>query len=418
MKYPRMMPWLHATPAFVYDEQRIKRSLSILAALRDRSGCRVLYSLKALPLKSILKQIADGVDGFSVSSAFEARLGREMIRSEGTIHCVGPGITPAALPQLIEQCDYVVFNSWEQWIRFGKKIPKDLKIGLRVNPQLSFVKNKHYDPCWRGSKLGVPLSSLISLYKKNREDFRGISGIHFHNQSEAGSFRPLLQTSRHIQNFLSPMLRGLEWVNLGGGYNYDEITEQEPFFEAVTLWKKYNLNVWIEPGDAVIGQAGTLVTRVIDLFKNGLQHIAILDTSINHLPYPFEKDERPLILNSQSRGRYVYRLAGCSCLAGDDFGSFRFAEALEIGSIILFGDTGAYSLVKAHQFNGINLPALFYLNSAGELIKLKEFTYVDFINLWEDGSTSVKNTLRRLNKINDPTDPQKSLPKRVRALTI
>ncbi len=171
----------------------------------------------------------------------------------------------------------------------------------------------------------------------------------------------------------------MEWINLGGGYFIDD-EEQLRELESIikNVKDKYSLDVFIEPGKGLVGSAGFLVTSVVDLFESNGKQIAVLDTTVNHLPEVFEYQYRPHILQENPDGQYEYRLAGCSCLSGDLFGDYRFDQALEIGSRIIFKNVGAYMLVKANMFNGINLPAVNILKPDEGLELQKEFSYTDF----------------------------------------
>ena len=151
------------------------------------------------------------------------------------------------------------------------------------------------------------------------------------------------------------------------------------YFEAVSfLREKYDVDVFFEPGKAIVGDAGYIVSAVIDIFESDGQTIAILDTSVNHMPEVFEYQYRPDVTQDSEEGAYIYTLAGCTCLAGDLFGDYKFKEPLEIGSRIVFEGMGAYTLVKANMFNGVNLPSIYALTTEGKLELKKQFGYEDF----------------------------------------
>ena len=143
---------------------------------------------------------------------------------------------------------------------------------------------------------------------------------------------------------------------------------------------RFGLCVYLEPGAAPVRRAGYLVSSVIDLFRSGGKTIAVLDTSINHMPEVFEYQFEPDVLEHDDGAENEYVLAGSSCLAGDQMGVYGFEGRLRVGSRIVFSNVGAYSLVKAHMFNGINLPAIYSITGAGDLILRRRFTYEDFVS--------------------------------------
>ena len=362
------------TPAFVYDEMQITDRLELLDKVREQSKCCMLYSIKASSFTSILKIIAENIDGFSVSSLFEARLAREMIRDGGSIHLTSPGIQASAMPEIVEYCDYLSFNSLSQW-QHCKPYTMQKQCGLRINPGLSFVKDERYDPCRPWSKLGVALTQLQDI-KPDSKLLDGISGLHIHNNSAADDYHQLEKTIDLLVNQCSEIIARMQWLNIGGGYYVNDPAQLEILSKiACSLKQQYNLKIFFEPGKGIVMQAGYLVASVIDIFESGGKTVAVLDTTVNHLPEVFEYQIKPEVLQESATGNYSYRLAGASCLSGDLFGDYNFDKELRINSRIIFANVGAYMLVKANMFNGINLPAIYSLGRTGKIKQELKFEY-------------------------------------------
>lgn len=373
-----IVPLIHS-PAFVIDEVRLGLSLGSTFAVADQTQCRVLYSTKALSLGAVLLKLADKVHGFAASSLFEAKLCRSLMNNLGTVHVSSPGLRSDDVRELLNVCDYLSFNSLSQWQRFRGQAAGHTKIGVRVNPQLSFIGDLRYDPCRHGSKLGVPITQLSKAIADEPRLFEGISGIHFHNNCDSTDFLALFKTVQHVDRNLGRLLPQLEWVNIGGGYLPNEARSLDGFCEAVDLLRsKYDVDVFFEPGAAFVRNACSLVSTVVDLFESGGKHIAVLDTTVNHMPEVFEYQFEPDVAGHTDNGHYAYLLAGCTCLAGDLFGEYAFDQPLEIGSPVIFENVGAYSTVKWHMFNGVNLPTIYALTESGELVLKQQFTYEDF----------------------------------------
>jgi carboxynorspermidine decarboxylase len=375
------------TPAFVYDEDLIKREVGRLRFMTSELNCKALFSLKSFAAVDALRLMAPMLDGFAASSLFEATLAREVIGDRGTVHITTPGFRPDEIDSLAEVCDYISFNSLQQWERFRGGVGDHARCGLRVNPRLSFVEDERYDPCRTHSRLGVPLDALVGAIRKGRGNLRQLSGIHFHTNCESTSLGSLLSTVRHLDFHLSDLLGTVQWLNLGGGYQYDEISSLEPLYRAVELLRrKYGLEVFIEPGEAVVGNAGYIISSILDLFDSEGKTVAVLDTTVNHMPQVYEYQYRPDVSNATESGRYCYILGGATCLAGDLFGEYRFDAPLEIGSKVIFEFMGAYTLVKAHTFNGVNLPSVYALNSENEIVLKRHYTYQDYVSRWRGGT--------------------------------
>ncbi len=372
------------TPAFVYDEAEVQRVLNVASTLQVDTGCRVLYSVKPLCLSSLLEMMTPQLSGFAVSSPFEARLARSVMARGASIHFTSPGIRPGEADELREACDYVAFNSLSQWRRFGIEFAGRCSLGLRVNPGLSFLDDERYDPCRPYSKLGVPIEELASLARNDNVDLDGIDGILVHSNCESTDFGELRQTVDCLTDRLPNVLARLKWLNLGGGYLLNEGVDLEPLRRVIrTLQSQYEIDIFLEPGAAFVRSAGYIVCSVLDIFSSGGRDIAVLDASVNHMPELLEFDFEPDVAGHDDEGAWPYILAGCTCLAGDVFGEYRFNRPLDLGDRVVLLNAGSYSLVKAHTFNGVNLPSIYSLNSLGTIRLVKQFTYEDYAARWE-----------------------------------
>ena len=368
-----------SAPAFIYDENSILHSLSDMNFIKTQTACSFFFSLKSFAILEGLKSMRLLVDGFSVSSRFEAQLAREVLGNEKSVHLTTPGIRPDEIETLSELCDYISFNSLPQWEQYRKKVALSTSCGMRINPQISNVKDERYDPCRKHSKLGVPLDQLITAIDRSSGLLAGVSGLHFHTNCDSSDFTPLLKTVKHLDAKLEKFLPRLKWINLGGGYLFNEAENLDPLYEAVGLLKsKYEVEVFIEPGASIVREAGYLVSSVLDIFTSDGKKVVILDTTVNHMPEVFEYQFEPDVIGHTDGGKNEYILAGCTCLAGDVFGEYAFNEPLEIGSRVIFANVGAYTLVKAHMFNGVNLPSIYAYTTEGKLELKKRFTYEDF----------------------------------------
>ena len=144
--------------------------------------------------------------------------------------------------------------------------------------------------------------------------------------------------------------------------------------------KKYGLEVYLEPGEAIALNAGYLVTEVMDIVENGME-ILILDASAAcHMPDVLEMPYRPPLRGGYEAGEkpFTYRLSSMTCLAGDVIGDYSFEQPVKVGDRLVFEDMAIYSMVKNNTFNGIPLPSILLLRENGELETVREFSYEDF----------------------------------------
>ena len=279
--------------------------------------------------------------------------------------------SPSRLPtpnELADICDYVTFNSLSQLQRWGPVFAGRASIGLRVNPGHSFLDDHRYDPCRPHTKLGVPLDDLAASADRIAPL---IDGLHIHSNCDSTNLGELLETVQVLDSRIGHVLSQVKWVNLGGGYLFDEGANLDPLREAASLIRdRRGAEVIIEPGAAFVRDSGYIVASVLDLFTSDGKEVAVLDTTVNHMPEVFEYQYRPDVLGHNDAGAHQYVLAGMSCLAGDIFGDYRFDAPLDIGSRIIFSNAGAYTIVKANTFNGIPLPTVYELRDDGSFVEM------------------------------------------------
>ncbi len=378
-KLPFDLAQVPVTPCTVCDEAVLQHNLEILGGVQARTGARILLALKGFATFSMFPQVRQVLKGICASSPHEARLGREEFGAE--VHCYAPAYSEADMAELLGLSDHIVFNSFNQWRRFREPVRqcgRELKCGIRINPEYSEVAVDLYNPCARFSRLGVTPDNFEPA------ELDGISGLHFHTHCEQNS-DALEHTLAVVEEKFGRYLPALEWVNFGGGhhitradYDVDRLCRLVDAFQ-----QRYQVQVYLEPGEAVGWQVGVLVAEVLDIVENGMQ-IAILNTSAaNHMPDVLEMPYRPEIVGAAPPGElpYTYRLGGLTCLAGDVVGDYSFPAPLQVGSRLAFLDMAHYSMVKSNTFNGVKLPALaLRRRSTGRIEMIRQFGYEDYRN--------------------------------------
>lgn len=367
------------TPAFIIDEPVLEADLSALRQIADQAGCKLLYSPKACSLSDLLIKVSDRVDGFACSSVFELKLIERLCSDRPLRQLVSPLVNDAIIKEFDGRLDYLTVNSLSQWGRLRDKVPVQTIIGLRINPQISFIRDQRYDPCRYNSKLGVPLDRLAAVTAANPGQVKGITGLHFHSNCDETDFASLLATARHIEDVIPELLEFMDWINLGGGYLFSEADDYGDFLAAVAIFReRFGLEVFIEPGASVVRRAGSIEATVQDILDGDDTQIAILDATVNHMAEVFEFQFEPDVRGHVDGGMHPYILAGCTCLAGDVFGEYAFDIPLSVGTRVTFLNMGAYTMTKAHRFNGIALPTVYTRRADGVMRLVVEDSFDDF----------------------------------------
>ena len=376
------------SPCFVVDEVAVERNLRILNDVQTRSGAKVLHALKAFSMWSLAPLTTQYLSGTCSSGLHEAQLGKEYYGGE--VHVFSAAYTEADFKELLTFANHIVFNTPSQLMRFSALCEQalqqrdDLQFGLRINPEHSEGEVAIYDPCAAGSRLGTTYDQLVSALEQPeyQQAFKLISGFHFHTLCEQ-DFLPLQRTLKTVEQTFGAWLVNLKWINFGGGHHITAPNYQiDELIECIqSIRKKYDLEVYLEPGEAVAIGTGVLVAEVLDIGFNQLPQ-AILDTSATcHMPDTLEMPYRPDITHSGEPNEkpHTYRLGGLTCLAGDVINDYSFDKPLYIGQRLIFEDMGHYTMVKTSTFNGTRLPAIAIWNSKTNKLQLvREFNYDDF----------------------------------------
>lgn len=368
------------TPAFIYDESRITAAAGVVTRAADAAGCKVLYTLKPFALADGIRLLVDRVDGFAAASAFEVSMARDILQDRGIVTLTTPGLRADDLASVGHLVDHISFNSLPQWTRLRPLLTNGTSCGLRINPRLSFVEDARYNPCRISSRLGAPIEDVARALEADPASLKSLEGLHFHSNCDCDDLVQLHDTVCRVYDILGPrVFENIRWLNMGGGYLFAADRDVDALCQAVAVVKRHDgLDVYIEPGATMVRKAGYIVSSVIDIFENDGKTIAILDTTVNHMPEVYEYQFEPDVLDHSDEGAFEYTLAGSSCLAGDIFGSYTFDHPLEVGSRVVFANQGAYTFVKAHMFNGINLPSIYARTPDAQFVLKRRFTYSDF----------------------------------------
>ncbi|MFA7676952.1 MAG: carboxynorspermidine decarboxylase [Candidatus Omnitrophota bacterium] len=360
------------TPYYLIHERKLLKNLKIIQALRKSSGVKFVLALKCFSSWCVFDLMSRYMDGTTSSSLNEARLGKEKFKKETHLYCVA--FSKNEVRQARKYADKIIFNSIYQLKKFYKDT-KGLETGLRINPGVSFSNFDLADPARKCSRLGVTDKKEL-LKVRNL-----INGMLFHFNCENNSFKNFSSNLDFIENTYGNLLEKVKWVSLGGGisftqegYPLQKLSEKLKRFS-----KKFNLQLYMEPGEAAVANSAELVTKVLDIVHNSM-NIAIVEASteahmLDLLVYGLQAK-----IKTAGKGKYKYIVAGRSCLAGDIFGTFRFKSPLRTGKTIRISDAAGYTMVKKNWFNGLDMPTIAVKKMNGAIRIVRRFNYEDFLN--------------------------------------
>lgn len=368
------------TPAYVCEKSKLQSNLNLLNYVAQTSGAKVLCALKGFAFSPGMPLTSSILGGATCSGLIEAQYAKEHGFKE--IHTYSPAFKDDEIDEVLSISNHVVFNSFNQWRHFATKAKNsNASIGLRVNPNVSASPTDMYNPCARFSRLGITRENF------EFDNIDGIDGLHFHALCEE-SAKSLEMVLKAFEEQFSKILSRMKWVNFGGGHHITKAGyDVELLIRLIKNFsKKYNVRVYIEPGEAVGWECGFLIATVLDIVDNE-QKICIIDASAEcHMPDTILMPYRPKIRNESQNGKFSYRFGGATCLAGDIVGAeagdpiYKFDNPINIGDKIIFEDQIHYTIVKNTTFNGVKLPSLAMIDESGDVVVWREFGYEDYAN--------------------------------------
>jgi carboxynorspermidine decarboxylase len=368
------------TPAYVIDEGILLGNLNLLRNISIEADCKILLAQKAFSSYSLYPLIGDYLAGAASSGVYEAELAYEKMSGREN-HIYSPAYNHDDFMHILKICDHIVFNNFDQLAEFTPELKKSVKkreIGIRINPEFSEASPDIYNPCGSFSRLGCRICDFPETLPET------VTGLHFHTMCEQGA-DALEATLKVVEEKFGKYLNAVRWVNFGGGQLITSDGYDVPkLIRLIKEFKqKYDVNVYLEPGEAVAKNAGFLVCRVLDIMNAAAGAVAILDASAAcHMPDVLEMPYRPEVDGADLPGKlpYTYMLAGNTCLAGDVMGQYSFSDPLKKGDEIVFCDMAIYTIVKNNMFNGMKLPSIVFRSTDDELVTARKFNYRDFLS--------------------------------------
>lgn len=375
-------------PCYVVEEKLLRRNLSLIADIAQRSGTEFILAFKAFALWRTFGIFREYISHTTASSLHEAQLAYEEFGSKA--HTYSPAYEDDTFDRIAHFSSHITFNSLSQFRHFAPRLKAMCEerpsIGLRINPERSEIETELYNPCAPGSRFGVTSAQLAKDGLPEE-----VEGFHCHCHCESTSYA-LEHTLSEIELRFGYWLPRLKWINLGGGhlvthkeYNVEHLIQVLRSFRE----RHPNLQVILEPGSAFAWQTGELISQVVDIVENHGIKTAILNVSFTcHMPDCLEMPYHPTVRGAETladargtdieREELVYRLGGNSCLSGDYMSAWRFPRPIQVGDTIVFEDMIHYTTVKTTLFNGITHPAIALRHTDGHIEVLRRFGYEDY----------------------------------------
>jgi len=366
------------SPCYVLDEDLLRKNLELIKKVQDSAGIEIILAFKSFAMWGAFPVITEYIPNATASSVNEARLAYEEMGSKA--HTYAPAYKDEDFEEILKYSSHITFNSLNQFEKLKNRVyqyPEPISMGLRINPEYSSVETDLYNPCSPGTRLGISIEDMPEELPE------GIDGLHFHTLCESKSY-DLENTLKAVEDKFGKYLKQIKWLNMGGGhlmthkdYNVEHLISTLKAFK-----DKWGFEIILEPGSAFNWGTGVLYSTVVDVVCNKGIKTALLDVSFAaHMPDCLEMPYQPAIRNARMEavdGKFVYRMGGNSCLAGDFVGYYSFDEELKPGDKIIFEDMIHYTMVKTTMFNGVSHPSIGIWSDKNNFKLLRKFGYEDF----------------------------------------
>ncbi|MEN8121586.1 MAG: diaminopimelate decarboxylase [Bacteroidota bacterium] len=370
------------TPFYYYDMDLFHETLTTLKQAAEKFNYLVHYALKANANDRILETIleygfgADCVSGNEVQKAVELGFPAEKIVFAGV------GKSDAEINYSI---DHSIFGfnceSMEEIEIINElaiKKQKTVSVSLRINPDIDAVTHDYLTTGLNENKFGIPLAFIDDVIAKtNQLTNIKLIGLHFHIGSQITKLDPYVQLCDRVNSIQHDLYEKhgieLKHINLGGGLgiNYENpdsglIPDFEHFFDTINQHLKIRKNqqIHFELGRSIVGQIGSLISRVLYVKKGINKQFAILDAGMTDLIRPALYGSQHKIENiSKQKAQlknFKYDVVGPVCESSDSFDDNVILPETKRADLLAIRSTGAYGEIMVSQYNLRNKPAAVY----------------------------------------------------------
>lgn len=361
------------TPLYVYSARTIRERYRAFDRAYGGARHTLCYSVKANPTLDILRLLARLGAGFDVVSGGELERVRKAARGalKKTVFS-GVGKTASEMDAALRS-GILMFNVESegellQLAERAARLKKRARIALRVNPDVSADTHPYISTGLREHKFGVPLAAARDLYRRAaHERWLEVAGVSVHIGSQITDLRPFAQAMQRIAELLRQLSSDghvIRYVDAGGGlgipYSDDFAPDFRDYAHAVLgPLRGLETHVLLEPGRAIVGPAGVLLTRVLYRKSSGSRNFVIVDAAMNDLLRPSLYNAYHEIASVQAESRHSERfdVVGPVCETGDFFARDRELAPPAPGDLLAILDAGAYGISLASNYNSRPLPA-------------------------------------------------------------
>jgi diaminopimelate decarboxylase len=360
------------TPTYVYSAADIRRRFRTLDAAFGGYPHAIHYALKANSNTAILHLLRALGSAADANSIWEIEVARRVGFAPSQIVFTGVGKSPAeletAVPLGLKAINVESAGELARIEAIATRAGRPARVAVRINPDIDAKSHPHISTGLRINKFGVPVDAAREMFATLHErPFLRLVAVHVHIGSQVTSLEPLRGAAAFVAAMATDLARAglpLEYVDVGGGlgipYDAEPVLAPEAYIAAVVdAVRSTGLPIVIEPGRSIVGPAGALLARVIDLKpRNAVSEFAVIDAGMTELMRPALYDAfhriEPARLSAEPPAQF--EIVGPVCESSDVVGRDRLLPPMQIGDLLVIRDAGAYGAAMASNYNRRPLP--------------------------------------------------------------
>ena len=383
------------TPVYVYSETAMRRQVQLLADAFHQIPHRICYAVKANSNLTILRRLGQWEVGFEVVSGGELFRALQAGSSGSRVVFDGPGKTAEEIQYALDS-DILFFNVESVAEAFlisqtARRAGKRARVSVRTNPDVDPKTHPYISTGMKEHKFGIGLAEAHSLYLKLREwPEVEVVGVTCHIGSQITQLEPYRQAAESLRAFVIRLKEediSLRYLDFGGGLGISYDGEEAPSIAryaqlVIEAVKDLGLTLILEPGRFILGNAGTLLTRVIFVKDQGSKRFVIVDAGMNDLIRPALYGSHHQVWSVERKtATEVADVVGPICESTDFIARNRKIPAFAPSDLAAVMSAGAYGFALSSNYNSRPRAAeVLVSGSRYEVIRRRE-TYEDLIRL-------------------------------------
>jgi len=377
----------YGTPTYCYSYDRLKKNINNFQKNFKSFSPLICFAVKSNTNVNLIREIKKFGLGADVVSKGELMMALKAGVSPNKIVFSGVGKTSEEINFAIEKKILLINAESESEIReidrVAKIKKKKVKIGIRLNPNTDAKTLSQISTGKKENKFGVnekTFFKLVNFCKSSKNiDLKCLS---VHIGSQILDYKPYEKMLRVIDRIIHKINHKFEFIDLGGGmgisYTYeDKKLNYKKYGEIIkNFLKKHKSKIIFEPGRSIIGDTGTLISKIIYIKKNDSKNFIILDAAMNDLMRPALYGAHHKILpstKSKKKSNKTYEFVGPICESTDKFNTLKNFQELEEKDLIAICDVGAYGMSLSSNYNvRLKPPEILIKGSKIKIIRKKQ----------------------------------------------